>query len=389
LAFNWFKRKNKISTPDELDPAAESLEEEGKQDDIGGLSPALDAVSFRDKTVDNVETALEIGLETGDIPADVPTTPTEEKSSPKAGGFFKRLKVGLAKTRKLLTTDIDDLFARSQSVGEEMFEELEEILITADIGVQTTMDLIERLSSNKAGIKTALDLKVELKKELLAMFSETGTYNITPDSRLPHDGPHVTMIVGVNGVGKTTTIGKLAAKAVSENKKVIIAAADTFRAAATEQLAIWAQRAGAEIVRHKDNADPAAVAFDGVSAALARQADIVYVDTAGRLHTKSSLMEELKKIKRSIAKKIPDGPHETLLVLDATTGQNALSQAKIFMEELGITGLILAKLDGTAKGGIVIAICNTLKIPLKYIGIGEGIEDLQYFDPVSFIDALL
>jgi fused signal recognition particle receptor len=196
------------------------------------------------------------------------------------------------------------------------------------------------------------------------------------------------MVVGVNGVGKTTTIGKLAARYSAEGKKVLVAAADTFRAAAVEQLGIWAERSGADIVKHRENADPAAVAYDGVEAAMARGTDVVLVDTAGRLHTKVNLMEELKKIKRSIGKKLPDAPHETLLVLDATTGQNALSQAKLFNDTLEVTGLALTKLDGTAKGGIVVGICSSLKIPLEYIGVGEQIDDLQRFDAVQFTDAL-
>jgi fused signal recognition particle receptor len=209
----------------------------------------------------------------------------------------------------------------------------------------------------------------------------------TPTEK-PPAAPRVIMIVGVNGTGKTTTIGKLAAKATAAGQKVLIAAADTFRAAAIEQVTIWAERAKADIVKHKEMADPAAVAFDAVTAAEARGVDLVLIDTAGRLHTKVNLMEELKKIKRAISKKIPDAPHEILLILDATTGQNALSQAELFNEALGVTGLALTKLDGTAKGGIVIGICDTLKIPLEYIGIGENIEDLQRFDATQFVDAL-
>jgi fused signal recognition particle receptor len=200
--------------------------------------------------------------------------------------------------------------------------------------------------------------------------------------------PHVILVVGVNGVGKTTTIGKIAASFKASGKKVLIAAADTFRAAAVEQLMIWAQKADAEFVKHKENADPAAVAFDAVAAAKARGCDIVLIDTAGRLHTKVNLMAELKKIKRTVAKQIQGAPHEILLVLDATTGQNALSQAKLFNEALAVTGLALTKLDGTAKGGIVIAICSSLNIPLQYIGIGEKVEDLRPFDAEQFIDAL-
>jgi fused signal recognition particle receptor len=196
------------------------------------------------------------------------------------------------------------------------------------------------------------------------------------------------MVVGVNGVGKTTTIGKLAAWQVREGRKVLIAAADTFRAAAVEQLAVWAERAGADFVRRKDNADPAAVAYDGIEAALARDIDTVFIDTAGRLHTKVNLMEELKKIQRTVAKKLPDAPHEILLVLDATTGQNALAQARLFNESLGVTGLALTKLDGTAKGGIVVGICRQLQLPLHFIGVGEAIEDLQPFDANQFVNAL-
>jgi fused signal recognition particle receptor len=196
------------------------------------------------------------------------------------------------------------------------------------------------------------------------------------------------MVVGVNGVGKTTTIGKLAARYAESGKKVLIGASDTFRAAAIEQLSVWADRSGSQIVRHRDHADPAAVAFDAVDAAIARKADVVLIDTAGRLHTKVNLMEELKKIKRSLAKRLPEAPHETLLVLDATTGQNALSQAALFNDAIELSGLALTKLDGTAKGGIVVSICSTLNIPLLYIGVGEQLEDLQAFDPERFVDAL-
>jgi fused signal recognition particle receptor len=299
------------------------------------------------------------------------------------GGLFKRLRRGLAKTRDLLTTDLDELFTRKKQIDDELLEDLEEILITADIGVQTAMDLIGRVSGKTASIDDAATLKKVLKEEILSLLQQrqVGSTEITAK-------PHVVMVIGVNGVGKTTTVGKLAAKFSAADKKVLIAAADTFRAAAIEQLAIWAHRAGADFVRHRDGADPAAVAFDGIEAAVARGADVVLVDTAGRLHTKVNLMEELKKIKRSVSKKLPDAPHEILLVLDATTGQNALSQAKMFNEALNITGIALTKLDGTAKGGIVVSIYNSLNIPLRYIGMGENIEDLQDFAPRQFVDAL-
>jgi fused signal recognition particle receptor len=264
-----------------------------------------------------------------------------------------------------------------------MLADLEEILITADIGVQTAMGLIQRVSSNASRIGDAAALKKVLQEEILDLLAGKPQEREAGGSK-----PHVIMVVGVNGVGKTTTIGKLAARFLGEKKKVLIAAADTFRAAAVEQLAIWAERSGADFVRHKDGADPAAVAYDGIEAACARNADVVLVDTAGRIHTKINLMEELKKIKRSMAKIMPDAPHEVLLVLDATTGQNALSQAKLFNEALGVTGIALTKLDGTAKGGIVISIHDRLNIPLQYVGVGETIEDLQVFDPHRFVEAL-
>lgn len=300
--------------------------------------------------------------------------------------FFERLKKGLSKTRKILSTDIDELFTGKREIDDSLLEELEELLITSDIGVQTSMDLIQKISKKSSKISDASQLKNALKEELFLLLN-LQTPKQTPEAH--YTKPKVIMVIGINGVGKTTTIGKLAAKFNSEGKKVLIAAADTFRAAAIEQLVIWADRANAQIVKHRDNADPASVVYDSVEAAIARDMDIVLVDTAGRLHTKVNLMEELKKIKRIISKKLAGAPHEILLVLDATTGQNALSQAKLFNDALGVTGIALTKLDGSAKGGIVVSICNTLKIPLKYIGIGENIDDLQDFNSKEFVDALL
>ena len=299
--------------------------------------------------------------------------------------FFERLKKGLSKTREILSTDIDELFTGKREIDDSLLEELEELLITSDIGVQTSMDLIQKISKKFSKISDAGQLKNALKEEMLSLL------NLQTPKQIPETAsakPRVIVVIGINGVGKTTTIGKLAAKFNSEGKKVLIAAADTFRAAAIEQLVIWADRAGAQIVKHKDNADPASVAYDSIEAAIARDMDIVLVDTAGRLHTKVNLMEELKKIKRIISKKLAGAPHEILLVLDATTGQNALSQAKLFNDALGVTGIALTKLDGSAKGGIVVSICNTLKIQLKYIGIGENIDDLQNFNSKEFVDAL-
>ncbi|CAB5085654.1 Signal recognition particle receptor FtsY [Olavius algarvensis associated proteobacterium Delta 3] len=299
-------------------------------------------------------------------------------------GLFGRLRSGLKKTRDILTTDIDDLFLGKRRIDDDMLEDLEELLITSDIGVQTTMEMVEGIRKRTRSISGPEELKTVMKEEVLALMSDYQA----PTFADPLPKPYVVMVLGVNGVGKTTTIGKLAALAASEGKKVLIAASDTFRAAATEQLTIWAERAGADLVSHRDGADPAAVAYDGIEAALSRKVDIVFIDTAGRLHTKVNLMAELKKIKRTITKKLPEAPHEVLLVLDATTGQNALSQAAMFNDEMKVTAIALTKLDGTAKGGIVVSICSQLKIPLKYIGVGEKIDDLQAFDPEEFADAL-
>ena len=298
-----------------------------------------------------------------------------------SGGYLRRLKNRLAKTRKTFSDGFDNIFAGKKRIDDDVLEELEELLITSDIGVQTAMTLIEKIAASK--ITDVDQIKSLLKKEILSILQPATS---EPAQTMP--APRIIMVVGVNGTGKTTTIGKLAAKASASGKKVLIAAADTFRAAAIEQLMIWAERAQADIVKHREMSDPAAVAFDAVEAALARGADMVLIDTAGRLHTKVNLMEELKKIQRTISKKIPGAPHEVLLILDATTGQNALSQAQLFNDALGITALALTKLDGTAKGGIVISICNTLKIPLKYIGIGETIEDIEEFDATQFVEAL-
>jgi fused signal recognition particle receptor len=368
MAFDWLKKSKKKSAEDAAAAEAE------RHKDLQSQTPA---------ELENT------AAEPADVEAGAPTDRRRKASVDDgasvgtSGGLFKRLRHGLAKTRKILTTDIDDLFTRRKALDADLLEDLEEILITADIGVQTTMELTEKISSKAADIKTAADLKSVLKGEILALLRES-----TPQAAPPAGPPTVIMVVGVNGVGKTTTIGKLAARFGADGKKVLVAASDTFRAAAIEQLGIWADRAGAEFVKHRDGADPAAVAYDGIEAALARAVDVVLVDTAGRLHTKVNLMQELKKIIRTVQKRLPDAPHEILLVLDATTGQNALSQARMFNEALGISGIALTKLDGTAKGGIVVSIYRSLQIPLKYIGVGEKIEDLQIFDPEQFVDAL-
>lgn len=322
---------------------------------------------------------------TGNTPPPPAEESTDYQEAPAKTGFFERLKKGLSKTHESLVGRIDTLLLGKKKVDAETLEELEEILVTADIGLSTTVDLVrsleQRLKRNE--LQDGDALKAALKEEMLVRLEATTS---TLDTQSV--SPFVIMVIGVNGVGKTTTIGKLASKFTSEGKKVLLVAADTFRAAAVEQLEIWGQRVGVEVIRHKHGADPAAVVFDGCKAAVARRADILIVDTAGRLHTKINLMEELKKIRRVVGREIPGGPHETLLVLDAATGQNALSQTKIFKEAADVTGIALTKLDGTAKGGIIVAICSEFKIPVRYIGIGEGIDDLREFDPEQFVQAL-
>ena len=300
-------------------------------------------------------------------------------------GFFDKLKQGLEKTRKNFTEKLEQLVTGYATIDQEFFDDLEAVLLSADVGVKTTNLLLADIRSGikKREIETPQQLKPFLQQriqEILESNLEQGTLAATP--------PTVIMVVGVNGVGKTTTIGKLGSYYREQGKKVILAAGDTFRAAAIEQLDIWADRANAEVIKHSEGSDPAAVAYDAIQAAKARKADIVIMDTAGRLHTKANLMEELKKINRVIARELPGAPHETLLVLDATTGQNAINQAKIFGDVVKLTGVVLTKLDGTAKGGVVIAIKSELNLPVKWIGVGEGPADLRPFVPQDFSQAL-
>ncbi|HJA50014.1 MAG TPA: signal recognition particle-docking protein FtsY [Candidatus Fusicatenibacter intestinipullorum] len=299
-------------------------------------------------------------------------------------GFFERLKDGLQKTRKNFTERIEVLVGMSAEIDDDFLDELEMILLSADVGAKTTEKLIEavRQAARKKEIKGTEDVVPFLKKYLTQMLTEEGQRTRISGT------PTVILVVGVNGVGKTTTIGKLANYFHLLNYKVMIAAADTFRAAASEQLEIWGKRAGCDVIKHAEGADPAAVVFDAMKAAIARKADILFIDTAGRLHNKANLMNELEKIHRVIKREIPDAPHETFLVLDATTGQNAITQAKVFTETANVTGVVLTKLDGTAKGGVVIAIREELGLPVKWIGVGEGIMDFRPFEPEKFVDAL-
>lgn len=299
-------------------------------------------------------------------------------------GFFDKIKQGLKKTSDAVNHSLDSVFAAFVKVDDDLLEELEEALILSDVGASTAAKIVAEVE------KRAKLRKTTTADELRDLLREVLTDNMLDNQSLNTDGkPAVILVIGVNGVGKTTSIGKLAARYVNGGKKVMLSAADTFRAAAADQLEIWAKRAGADIVRHGEGADPAAVVFDSISAAKARGSDIIIVDTAGRLHNKANLMNELAKIDRVISRELPDASRETLLVLDATTGQNAVHQAEEFNKAAELTGIILTKLDGTAKGGIVIAISAGLGVPVKLVGVGEGIDDLIDFDRAAFLEAIL
>jgi len=304
-------------------------------------------------------------------------------------GFFDKIKKGLEKTKNLFAEKIETVVKSFRIVDEDLLEELEEALILSDLGAETAMEVVDRLRDEvKAGkLKEADEVKDALRRILADMVGtaqEDGTFMGLHLSTKPS----VVLVIGVNGVGKTTSIGKLANLLKNEGKKVILAAGDTFRAAAADQLEIWAGRAGVEIVRQNEGSDPAAVIFDAIRAAKARNADVILCDTAGRLHNKANLMKELEKISKVIDRELPGADRETILVVDATTGQNAMSQAKVFKETAGITGIALTKLDGTAKGGIVVSITRTLGVPVKFVGVGEGIDDLLPFNPQDFVSAL-
>ena len=371
---NWFKnlgKKNKEENPFE--------EDEIKQDIIN------------EEAIEELEEIIELEEETEEIIEDlfqeiiINEEPVESESKKKVG-FFEKLKDGLAKTRNDISGKIDGVLNSYKKIDEELFEDLEEVLITADVGVNTTMLLIDRLRDRIKLEKTKdpVEVKELLKDEIRSLMKESvsdNNLNVEPS-------PAVILVVGVNGVGKTTTIGKLSHNFKNNGKKVLIAAGDTFRAAAIEQLKEWSDRSGSEFIAHTEGADPAAVIYDGIQAAKARKSDILICDTAGRLHNKSNLMNELNKIFRVVEREYGDATKEVILVLDATTGQNAINQAKVFKEVANITGVALTKLDGTAKGGVVIALQAELHLPIKLIGVGEGIEDLQSFNTDDFVEAI-
>jgi len=378
----WFKRKKTETEPQAVEQEVERAEPAITEDEEPGPWPEEDSTEpFSDESFgDEME---ELGETPGDAPPREPsaTPPAEIKNDKK--GYFARLKERLAETRAVLTTRVDHLILGVKEIDENVLEELEEILITSDLGVATTETLMNAVREKIARRELGSPDRVRqiLREEMLRILS-------LPCPDRTDARPYVVLVVGVNGVGKTTTIAKLAKRYVSAGKQVMVVAADTFRAAAVEQLTIWSERAGAEIVKQQTGADPSAVVFDAMSAARARRTDVVLIDTAGRLHTKVNLMDELKKVKRIAGRELPGAPHDVLLVLDATTGQNAVSQARLFHEAVEVTQLAMTKLDGTAKGGILVAIAHELGIPIRYIGLGEKMDDLRDFEAAAFVEAL-
>ena len=358
--------------PEEAPPAAEAPAEQSAPEEPASSEAPLDEVE-----------ASEEGEEI--VPAPPISGRTQEK--PAARSMFQRLQERLGKTRDALIYRLDRLFLGKKEIDQDLYEQLEEILITADLGVATTLELIDvaRKKVKRDQLSDPQALKDIIRDQILAYIEATDQ---PAELVLPEEGPFVIMVVGVNGVGKTTTIGKIAAKFVRSGQSVLLVAADTFRAAAIDQLRIWGERVGVRVIAQKPGADPSSVVFDGLEYGVAHGVDVIIIDTAGRLHTSVNLMAELKKITRVIGKKMDGAPHEVMLVLDATTGQNGIAQAKMFHEAVGVTGLTLTKLDGTAKGGIVANVCREIRIPVRFIGIGEQLDDLRDFDAREFVEAL-
>lgn len=390
----WFKKSETSAQekdPVQQEPKSETVEvqevpktsevTELKEDEPRGsglFDSYIDDDELKEPEVEQTES------EEVEIPQPQVTEESEEEITP---SFFGRLTKKLSRTRDSFVHQMDSLFLGKKEIDSELLDDLEELLITSDIGVNTTTELIEyaRKKVKRKELSDPLSLKSLIKEKL-----RTYIVDATRPAELvmPESGPFIIMVVGVNGVGKTTTIGKITHKFINSGQSVLLAAADTFRAAAVSQLKIWGERNGVEVVSKEEGADPSAVAFDAVKKAISDNYDVLLVDTAGRLHTQTNLMEELKKIKRVMAKQLETAPHEVLLVIDATTGQNGISQAKLFNEAVGVSGLALTKLDGTAKGGIIANICHIMNIPIRFIGIGEKVEDLRDFDPDEFIEAL-
>lgn len=377
-----FLKKNK--TEEEITEVAETVEQSAEEQQTETDAETVETAEIAEEepaeeTVNNTETE-EIPVEAAETSEEVAAEMEEESVKE---GFFSKIKKGLQKTRSNIMSGVENVLKGFTSIDEELYEELEEALIMADIGVETSVEIINRLRERVKAEKVheVAEVRGLITKIITEMLSEDKT-------ELELTSPSVILVIGVNGVGKTTTIGKLANNFKNQGKSVVLAAADTFRAAAIDQLEVWGERNGVQVIKHQENSDPGAVVFDAIQSAKAKKTDILICDTAGRLHNKKNLMDELAKIFKIIEREYPQAQQEVFLVLDATTGQNALQQAKLFKEAADITGLVLTKLDGTAKGGIIIAIKNELKIPVRYVGVGEGIDDLQPFNEEDFARAL-
>ena len=395
---SWFKKLKQ-----KLTGASETTEEQVVEDVVVEEKPELDQreeSAVEQEEVEELEEVVEVEAEVEeqeeqaemtmldsileDVPEDKKKEVEEEVS------LFGKFKLGLAKTRDSFTSKINDLVAQFREVDEEFFEELEEVLLQADVGFETVMELIDELEMEvkRQNIKDTSGVQSLISEKLVDIYNAAGDDEDMSLNMQPEGETTVILMVGVNGVGKTTTIGKLAARFQKEGKTVMLAAGDTFRAGAIDQLVVWGERAGVEVIRQAEGSDPAAVMFDAIQAAKKRKVDVLICDTAGRLQNKVNLMTELEKIHRVIGRELPGAPHEVLLALDATTGQNALVQAETFKEATDVTGIVLTKLDGTAKGGIVLAIRKKMNIPVKFVGLGEGIDDLQPFDPDKYVYGL-
>ncbi len=389
---SWFKKLKQ-----KLTGAPETTEEQVVEDVVVEEEPELEQQEEQTVEQETVEEVVEV-VEEREEPAEttmldtiLEEVPEEKKEEVEEEvSLFGKFKLGLAKTRDSFTSKINDLVAQFREVDEEFFEELEEVLLQADVGFETVMELIDELEMEvkRQNIKDTSGMQSLISEKLVDIYNAAGDDEDMSLNMQPEGETTVILMVGVNGVGKTTTIGKLASRFQKEGKTVMLAAGDTFRAGAIDQLVVWGERAGVEVIRQAEGSDPAAVMFDAIQAAKKRKVDVLICDTAGRLQNKVNLMTELEKIHRVIGRELPGAPHEVLLALDATTGQNALVQAETFKEATDVTGIVLTKLDGTAKGGIVLAIRKKMNIPVKFVGLGEGIDDLQPFDPDKYVYGL-
>ncbi|KGX93194.1 cell division protein FtsY [Pontibacillus halophilus JSM 076056 = DSM 19796] len=390
---SFFKKlKDKFTKQEETVEESQALEHKDESNESNETEESAEAETVEDSSEDNAEAVTAVEESESD---EEPSIQSVEETQPellpeeKKESIADKFKKGLSKTRNNFSSKVNDLVAKYRKVDEDFFEELEEILIGADVGVNTVMELIEELEMEvkRRNIKDTSEMREVISEKLVEIYQGDENEGVQ-ELNVNNDGLSVVLFVGVNGVGKTTTIGKMAHRLKQEGKTVMLAAGDTFRAGAIEQLEVWGERVGVDVIKHSAGSDPAAVVYDAVQAAKARGVDVLLCDTAGRLQNKVNLMNELSKVKKVISREVPDAPHDVMLVLDATTGQNAMSQAKTFSETTDVTGIVLTKLDGTAKGGIVLAIRNELNIPVKYVGLGEKMTDLQTFDPDAFVYGL-